>query len=120
MYMKTKSDPTETALNKPVQIPAPAKSQSGSPPRGSAEPRLSHEEIAMPARILWQNKGCPQGRDEEIWLEAEQTLLSRSARQSTQQFPKTTSKEDSENAHRIEDRLADLLSSGGDRSATSL
>ena len=31
----------------------------------------SHEEIAMRAEALWREKGCPQGCDTEVWLEAE-------------------------------------------------
>ncbi len=34
-----------------------------------------HEEIAACARELWRNYGCPSGRDEAIWLEAERQLL---------------------------------------------
>ena len=37
----------------------------------------SHEEIATRAEALWRQKGCPQGCDEEIWLEAEGELLRR-------------------------------------------
>ena len=36
-----------------------------------------HEEIAARADMLWREKGCPQGCDEEIWLEAERELLRR-------------------------------------------
>jgi hypothetical protein len=34
----------------------------------------THEEIAQQAERLWQDRGCPQGQDEEIWLEAENQL----------------------------------------------
>jgi hypothetical protein len=34
----------------------------------------SHEEIATRAEALWREKGCPQGCDDEIWLEAERQL----------------------------------------------
>lgn len=34
----------------------------------------THAEITQRAEILWKNQGCPTGRDEEIWLEAEQQL----------------------------------------------
>ncbi|MGD1031805.1 MAG: DUF2934 domain-containing protein [Opitutaceae bacterium] len=37
----------------------------------------SHEEIAIQSEALWRQKGCPQGCDEEIWLEAEGELLRR-------------------------------------------
>ena len=34
----------------------------------------THEEIAKRARKLWQEQGQPQGRDVEIWFEAERQL----------------------------------------------
>jgi hypothetical protein len=34
----------------------------------------SHEEISRHAWQLWQNLGCPAGRDTAIWLEAELSL----------------------------------------------
>jgi len=33
------------------------------------------ETISRRARELWQRYGCPSGRDEEIWLEAERQVL---------------------------------------------
>ena len=38
-------------------------------------PRPSHPEIARCAAQLWEKRGRPNNRDEEIWLEAEQLLL---------------------------------------------
>ena len=34
----------------------------------------SHEEITQRAQELWKAQGCPSGRDNEIWLEAERQL----------------------------------------------
>jgi hypothetical protein len=34
----------------------------------------SQEEIAKRARIIWEQEGQPVGRDEEIWLRAENEL----------------------------------------------
>ncbi len=28
----------------------------------------------MEAEVLWRQRGCPSGRDDEIWLEAERQL----------------------------------------------
>jgi Protein of unknown function (DUF2934) len=36
---------------------------------------LSHEDISQCARELWAQQGCPENRDEAIWLEAESRLL---------------------------------------------
>ncbi|MFT3867570.1 MAG: DUF2934 domain-containing protein [Nibricoccus sp.] len=35
---------------------------------------LTHEKIAHEAQQIWQQWGCPAGRDTEIWLEAERKL----------------------------------------------
>lgn len=34
----------------------------------------THQAIEHRARQIWQDYGCPAGRDEEIWLEAETQL----------------------------------------------
>jgi hypothetical protein len=34
----------------------------------------THDEITQEAQQLWQNYGCPAGRDTEIWLNAERKL----------------------------------------------
>jgi hypothetical protein len=35
---------------------------------------INHHEIAQLAYLNWQKAGCPSGRDQEHWLEAEQQL----------------------------------------------
>jgi len=37
---------------------------------------ISHETISRRAEEIWRHYGCPQGRDDEIWLEAEGQLRS--------------------------------------------
>jgi Protein of unknown function (DUF2934) len=49
----------------PVPVP-PASAIAGSCP--------SHEAITKRAEALWLQKGRPEGRDEQIWLEAERQL----------------------------------------------
>lgn len=34
----------------------------------------THDEIATKAAQLWKDRGCPEGIDNAIWLEAEQQL----------------------------------------------
>lgn len=41
---------------------------------GNAGSAPIHKEIMAEAKALWRKKGCPQGCDDEIWLEAEQQL----------------------------------------------
>ncbi len=40
-----------------------------------AQYRPSHDEIAMRAYTIWQNKGCPIGHDADDWFEAERQLI---------------------------------------------
>ena len=61
-----------------------SKAKSGAAHAGAGENSLAspdlrtrplHEDIAACARELWRKYGCPVGRDEQIWLEAERQLL---------------------------------------------
>jgi hypothetical protein len=42
-----------------------------------AEARPAHEDIALLAYALWQERGCPEGSSEEDWFRAEQELSGR-------------------------------------------
>ena len=44
-------------------------------PAGSREVHPTHEDIAALAYAHWQEKGCPEGTQEENWLRAEQELI---------------------------------------------
>jgi hypothetical protein len=61
-----------------VSTAKPTRSAGGSqnPSRyGSAGiVRPTHEQIAARAKAIWQAKGCPSGKDEENWREAEEQL----------------------------------------------
>lgn len=37
--------------------------------------RLSHEEIAAVAYLIWMSEGCPEGRQDVNWHDAERQLL---------------------------------------------
>ncbi|MDK9699302.1 MAG: DUF2934 domain-containing protein [bacterium] len=39
--------------------------------------KLSHEEVAKEAFLIYHNEGCPDGRDVNNWLDAEEVLLIR-------------------------------------------
>jgi hypothetical protein len=45
-------------------------------PAVSSEIRPTHEGIAALAYALWQERGCPEGTQEEHWLRAEKELTS--------------------------------------------
>lgn len=70
---------TMNSAHRTALAPA-ASAEASAPMEGSpTQPDLRdlplHEEIAACARDLWRKYGCPMGRDEEIWLEAERQLL---------------------------------------------
>lgn len=44
------------------------------PKEKARETRPPFEQIALHAEMLWRQRGCPQGQDKEIWLEAERRL----------------------------------------------
>lgn len=52
---------------------------------GRSAPNIppAHEDITLRAILLWQNYGKPEGRDTEIWLEAERQLLGTDRRTKT-------------------------------------
>jgi hypothetical protein len=66
---------TQTAFKAPQKPAAePKKSNAATPAKSARNP--SHEEISNRARALWEARGRPSGRDEEIWLTAEAELRS--------------------------------------------
>lgn len=44
----------------------------------SYESAPTHEDIALLAYALWQERGCPEGSSDEDWFNAEQELKARS------------------------------------------
>ena len=63
---------TQSAI-KPTRKPVTIEAKKAAPSSKAAR-NPSHDEITQRARALWEAKGCPAGRDEEIWLEAETQL----------------------------------------------
>ena len=104
---------------KPVQVPSSPNSELRPVTPFLTDRRPSHDEIVAPARILWQKKGCPEGCDDEIWLEAERGLVSASSAQRARRARQAAA-EDTENAHKVEAMLDDIGQPSDNRSATSL
>lgn len=50
------------------------------PPAANTHTRPDHQTISARARDIWREKGCPSGRDEEIWLQAERELMGTGAK----------------------------------------
>jgi hypothetical protein len=64
--------PTSTATKQPV---TPTKPQtSPMPPQSSSQTGPGHDKIAMRAYQKWVQRGCPQGSEQQDWLEAEAEL----------------------------------------------
>jgi hypothetical protein len=86
-------------------------------------PRHSYDEIAACARSIWLEKGRPDGRDEEIWFEAERRLKNGSASVADRRAfadPAELMNPDNEPAGRLEERLREAAAPAESRSATSL
>ena len=60
------------AQNPPVKSAAAARSKGEKPATNSRPPT---EEIAARAYRIWQQQGCPEGREEQHWSQAEQEIL---------------------------------------------
>ena len=93
--------------------------------------QVSHEEISRRAQELWRQSGSPQGRDEEIWLEAERQLRvpslslsassspseSTGAQPSAAETPTSFTREEKPNARETE--LMEQKRSSGSKTARS-
>ncbi len=51
-------------------------------PESATDAHPSHEQITLRAEHLWNREGFPNGRDEQIWLEAERQLLEEAGKES--------------------------------------
>lgn len=58
---------SDQQLQSAASVPSPS-------PAVNVGLHLSQAAVAARAEALWREKGCPQGRDEETWLEAERQL----------------------------------------------
>ncbi len=89
--------------------------------------RAYHDAISQRARQIWHDRGCPEGQDVEIWLEAERDLVGRGVVRPAPPEPATPRRAqrrgqvaaDEIDERELADRLADF-GPGADRSATSL
>ena len=114
--MKSKIE-SKSAKSKSVNTgPAPVAMPKALPsPSRPAARTPSYTEIEARARVLWQEKGCPEGRDEEIWLQAEQDLARRPAGGGRNSIDA-----DLEWAEKLETRLDEIADPAPSRSPTSL
>jgi hypothetical protein len=53
----------------------------------------SHDDISIAAHSLWKDRGCPQGIDTEIWLEAERQLRRGQTSGETREFARRAREE---------------------------
>ncbi|MGH7996545.1 MAG: DUF2934 domain-containing protein [Opitutaceae bacterium] len=73
--------------------------------------RPSRHQIAYFAHLLWRKKGCPAGRDPEIWHEAERKLAESTPRQA-----RTWRIGEDGDSDEFRNRVEELLSEYDDRS----
>lgn len=73
--MSSQVDPVmQKTQNSPVQDGEPTAGVSGFDFTGE-----SHEEIALRAYRLWEERGCPIGSPEEDWFRAEEEIRSQAS-----------------------------------------
>ena len=76
--MKTSSTQRTTgSVNQPSRAATTAVTEESRDIRET----VSHDEIARRAHELWEQDGCPEGRSEQHWLEAEKQLRGSSFQQ---------------------------------------
>jgi len=83
----------------------------------------SHDQISAHARKIWEEKGRPEGRDVEIWFEAERRLKSAATSPREERAfadPSHLLNRDNDPSSRLEDRLREAAAQPERRSATSL
>lgn len=87
-----------------------------------AQPPPSREQIQALAHAIWKDRGCPQGCDMEIWLEAERQLcVKRSVAPGQPLGAEEESVDpDRSDAARIDRELDRIVSPPEQRSPTSL
>jgi len=83
---------------------------------------VTQEEIAARAHAIWLEQGCPDGRDVENWLQAERELGGGTAAAPVVDDDSEDVRQDSDGMMRtrLQDRLDDIDTDQGRRSATSV
>jgi hypothetical protein len=85
---QTKSMKTQTNIRTlATEARASSKKKSKTQPGGGTEVMTradasagpSYDDIAARAYAIWKAQGCPEGRENEHWREAEEELMSRTA-----------------------------------------
>lgn len=69
----------ETKKTSPAAITKSAATKSSTTKQQSESAQVSCEEIAMRAYEIWQAEGCPEGRDQANWIQAELELKAKYA-----------------------------------------
>jgi hypothetical protein len=75
MSNSKKTQTFSTQQVKTTSSPQPIQNIPQQRPAGSTSP--SHQDITNRAKEIYFQKGCPQGQDEQIWLQAEKELRSK-------------------------------------------
>jgi hypothetical protein len=70
---QTAPTPTKATRTQPQALPQ----KSSAPRTDPTTNKLPHDRIAWEAHTIWKEKGRPQGKDMDNWLEAEARLRNR-------------------------------------------
>jgi hypothetical protein len=73
ILMKTSSPRQSSVAPSSTAIPPRPEEEIADEVRDIRE-AVGHEEVARRAHQLWEQEGCPDGKDSEHWLEAERQL----------------------------------------------
>jgi hypothetical protein len=60
-----------------VKTPGSVQRETAAADLESQSQELQQKDIAAIAYALWQNRGCPEGSQDQDWIEAESTLKSK-------------------------------------------
>jgi len=90
--------------------------------RASPRSHPTRAEVTARARLLWEQRGCPVGVDEEIWYEAERQLGGPAADNDGARIadPDALLDPAGDPADDLDQRLKQLADAPGQRSSTSL
>src|SRR6187397_2466754 len=89
----------------------------------SPQPPATREQIQALAHAIWIDRGCPQGCDVEIWLEAERQLGAEGRASSASEHLSVQGESmdlERSGAARIENEMDRIVGTPGARSPTSL
>lgn len=72
--LQSHADTMSTSTSQPYQQQKQAATMAAASIASRRGIKPTQEQISQRAKVIWQAKGCPQGMDVPIWLQAEREL----------------------------------------------